>query len=770
MAMDLRNRIDADLGIVVSLATFLQGPSIDDLVAELADAQAERRETHAALPAAPADETDLPLSHGQQALWLTHQLAPRSTAYHIMFAARLVGGVDAAAMERAVRALVDRHDSLRTTYAAGPDGRPVQRVQAQPVGCFAFAEAGGLDDAELHARLGAEADRPFDLERGPLFRVTLFRRADDEHVLLLVVHHLAVDFWSLEVLVEELRALYEAARSGQTASLPATRQYTDFVRWQRGLLAGPAGDRLWDYWQRKLSGDLPLLALPTDRPRPRVQTYRGALCDFTLDERLSARLRDLARAEGATPYATLLAAFAALLARYTGQDDLLIGTPMAGRGRADFERTVGYLVNVLPLRADLAGEPSFRELLRRMRDTVLEALDHQDFPFSLLVERLVPTRDPGRSPLVELLFIWYRSALLEASGGEASSVMAWEQRGAPYDLMLLMTEANDRLLGRFQYNADLFEAATMARLAEHFRRLLESVVADPDRPVSAARMLTAAERVQQMVSWNDTEAAYPADACLHDLFEAQAARTPDATALVWGTERLTYRELNRRANRVARELRARGVGPEVLVGLCVERTPAMVVGAAGRAQGRRGVRAARSGLSGGAAGVHAPRLRGGGAGDAAEPRREAGRARPERRLPGRPGVPRADRRRRRRASGLGRHAEQPGLRDLHLRLDRPAEGRGDRAPGAGRAGRLGARSLRRGEPGRRAGVDLDLLRPQHLRAVRAALLGRHGDPGRERPGAAAPAGRRRGHAGQHASPRRWRSCCGPARCRPRSGW
>ena len=582
MAMDLRNRIDADLGIVVPLTTFLQGPSIADLVAELAAAETQDR----AEPLAPSPTSvtstdgDLPLSHGQQALWLTHQLAPKSTAYHIMFAARLLGGVDAAAMASAVHLLVDRHDSLRTTYLTGRDGRPIQRVQTQIAACFEVVEAGGWSDQGLHARLGTDADRPFNLEHGPLFRVTLFRRSDAEHVLLLTVHHLAVDFWSLEVLVEELRALYDAARTGQTANLPVTRQYVDFVRWQADMLAGPAGDRLWSYWQTKLAGDLPLLAFPTDRPRPRVQTYRGALCDFTLDEQLTARLKDLARSEGATPYATLLAAFAALLARYTSQDDLLIGTPMAGRGRADFEHTVGYLVNVLPLRADLSGEPTFRELLRRMRDTVLEALDHQDFPFSRLVERLQTTRDPGRSPLVEMLFIWYRSALLEASteSGAETSVLAWEQRGAPYDVMLLMTEARATFLGRFQYNADLFEAETMARLAEHFRRLLESVVADPDRPVSRARMLTAAERVQQLVSWNDTTAAFPADACLHDLFEAQMARTPDATALIWDAERISYRELNRRANRLARELRTRGVGPEMLVGLCTDRTPAMVVG------------------------------------------------------------------------------------------------------------------------------------------------------------------------------------------------
>ncbi|MGE3912650.1 MAG: condensation domain-containing protein, partial [Chloroflexota bacterium] len=588
MAMELRNRIDADLGVVVPLTTFLQGPSVHDLLATVTDllrATPTLHEPQEQLPAlasslAQCTDRDLALSHGQRALWLTHQMAPQSRAYHIMFAARLPGHTDAQAMDTAVRGLVSRHESLRTTYALSTDGTPVQRIHTEMPSCFTVASADGWSEADLHTRLGEAADLPFDLERGPLLRVTLFRRAHADDVLLLAVHHLAVDFWSLEVLVEELRALYEAALAGRPANLPAATQYAEFVRRQADALAGPAGDDLWRYWQQKLGGDLPVLALPTDRPRSRVQTYRGGLCDFELDDSLTSKLRDLARAEGATLYATLLAAFSALLARYTGQDDVLIGSPMAGRSRADLERTVGYLVNVLPLRADLAGQPTFRELVRQIRDTLLEALDHQDYPFSLLVERLRPARDPGRSPLVQVLFIWYRSALLEASGGDGAAsereVVAWEQRGAPYDLMLLMTEVHGGLVGRLQYNADLFNAETMQRLAGHFRRLLESVLSDPDQPVGAARMLTAAERVQQLVSWNETEAAYPSDACLHQLFEAQAARTPDAIALTCGAESLTYRVLNQRANRIARRLRALGVGPETLVGVCLPRTPTMV--------------------------------------------------------------------------------------------------------------------------------------------------------------------------------------------------
>ncbi|MCC7367465.1 MAG: amino acid adenylation domain-containing protein [Chloroflexi bacterium] len=588
MAMDLRNSVLRRLGVQLPLTVFLQGPSIRDLsdvLVGLQQGRASEAGPAGALdvrPGEPAGDDGglLPLSSGQQALWLTQKLAPSSTAYHILFASRLTGPLDAAAMETAVHQLVARHESLRTGYLLAEDGRPFQRIDPTGHAAFAVLPADSLSDSELRARIAADADTAFDLEQGPLLRVTVYRRGPNGYVLALVVHHIAVDFWSVEVLVGELRALYEAASLRQPAVLPEPTPYSAFVRWQASLLAGPDGARLWAYWRRKLSGDLPVLSLPTDRPRPRVQTSRGALHDFTLSADLTVRLHRMARAEGATLYATLLAAYAAVLGRHTGQQDILIGSPMAGRGQADLARTVGYLVNFLPLRLDLTGGPSLRDLVRQARDTLLEALDHQDFPFSLLVERLQPTRDPGITPLVQTLFIWYRSGLLEGAPGDADTpgleLLTWEQRGAPYDLMLLMSEVRGQLVGRLQYNADLFDADTMARLATHLGRLLESALADADRPVAEARMLTGAERVQQLYGWNDTAAPYSSDACLPDLFEAQAARTPDAPAVIHGSDRVTYRELNRRANGIARRLRALGVGRDILAGICLRRTPTLV--------------------------------------------------------------------------------------------------------------------------------------------------------------------------------------------------
>ncbi|HEY0174085.1 MAG TPA: amino acid adenylation domain-containing protein [Pyrinomonadaceae bacterium] len=441
--------------------------------------------------------------------------------------------------------------------------------------------------------MAERADRPFDLAAGPLFRVSLFRRADDEHVLLLAAHHIVIDFWSLALLVSELGTLYEAGLRGEQAALPPAGLYDDYVRRQRRALEGAEGARLWDYWRERLGGELPTLDLPTDRPRPPAQTFRGASHAARLDAGLARRLKALERESGATLYTLLLAAFQVLLSRHTGQDDVVVGSPAAGRGRAADAGVVGYFVNPLVLRADLSGDPTFGELLAQVRRTVLDAFAHQDYPFPLLVQRLQPERDQSRPPLFQAMFVLQQTAALRLEGvaafalGEEGARMrvgglnmesvALEHRVAQFDLSLAAAVAGDELLVSWEYNTDLFDAATVGRMAGHFETLLRGIVEDPGRRLSELPLLTGAEERRLLVEWNETAADYPRGRCLQQLFEEQAERTPDAVALVFDEERLTYAELNARADRLANYLRSLGVGAEALVGVMSERSREMVV-------------------------------------------------------------------------------------------------------------------------------------------------------------------------------------------------
>ncbi len=537
-----------------------------------------------------------PLSYGQRALWFLHQLAPDSAAYNVTFAVRVRSQIDIPAMRRAFQALIARHASLRTTYAV-QSGEPAQEVHGFQEAVFEEVDASGWDEKTLVEQTAASYQRPFDLERGPVARLTLFSRSTADHVLQLVMHHIAVDGWSLGILIDELQALYVAETTGVLALPPTTVQYVDFVNWQKELLAGPEGERLRSYWLQRLSGgELPTLNLPTDKPRPPLQTYQGATRDFNLSEKLTRQLRDLARAERATLYTVLLAAFQTLLHRYTGQDDILVGSPMVGRSRAEFQKAVGYFVSPVVLRANLAGNPTFKAFLAQMRQTVLEALSHQDYPFPLLVEQLRLKRDPSRSPVFEAMFNLQKIERLGSAadllrpggtgppvtvGGLVVEPFITRQEEGQFDLVLDALETDNSLLGVIKYNTDLFEAATIARLAEHFRALLEGIVADPDQPLSDLPLLTEAERHQLLAAWNDTAADYLKDLCVHQLFESQVERTPDSVAVVFEDQSFTYRELNERANQLASHLSGLGVKPGVLVGICVERSLDMMVGLLG---------------------------------------------------------------------------------------------------------------------------------------------------------------------------------------------
>jgi amino acid adenylation domain-containing protein len=540
-------------------------------------ARIPRRES----PAEPCE-----LSPAQERLWLLEQLEPGTAAYNVARAFRLRGRLDTAALAGALTEIVARHEALRTTFEA-PDGRPRQVIAPAAPMPLPIEDLRGRrpEEREAEARRLAEEEawRPFDLARGPLFRARLLRPADDEHVLVLALDHLVVDGWSMGVLFREISALYAAFAGGWRSPLAALPiQYADYAAWQRRRLDGAALEPELAYWRERLAGAPWVLELPTDRPRPPVPTHRGARLAISVPPALAGALKALGRREGATLYMTLLAAFQALLGRYTGRDDLLVGSPVAGRGHTDLEGLIGFFVNTLVLRADLAGDPSFRELLGRVRGVALGAFAHQALPFEKLVEALRPPRERSRAPLIQVLFALQnapREAL--ALPGLDVSPLELAGRAAKLDLVLSLREEDGGLRGHFEYAVDLFDEATVARLAGHFRTLLEGIVADPEQRVSELPLLTEPERQQLLAGWNATQAEYPREACVHELFEAQVERTPDAAAVGFEGQQLTYRELNRRANGLAHHLRRLGVGPEVLVGICVERSWEILVGLLG---------------------------------------------------------------------------------------------------------------------------------------------------------------------------------------------
>ncbi|HEV2756773.1 MAG TPA: AMP-binding protein, partial [Actinomycetota bacterium] len=530
---------------------------------------------------------ELELSFAQQRLWFLDQLEPGGAEYKLVRSYRLKGTLDRAALQQSLSEIVARHEALRTTFVT-VDDRPVQVVSPPAPVALELVDLGELADKErLEAarRLASEeSQRPFELDRGPLLRVTLLRLDDDDHVLVLVMHHIVSDGWSMGVFTRELTALYEAFSQGRPSPLePLAIHYPDYALWQRRYLAGETLEAQLSYWKDKLKGLPPVLELPTDHPRPAVKTSRGATVAFELDPDLLARLKELSRGHDATLFMTLLAAFQTLLSRYSGRDDIAVGTPAAGRTRSEIEPLIGFFVNTLVMRGDLSGDPSFSELLKRVRDTALGAYAHQDVPFEKLVDELQPERDLSHTPLFQVMFALQRlqgQDALRLSGLDLEPFNTADAT-AKFDLTLELVESDDAVGGRIEYNADLFEPDTIARMAGHLANLLKAIAATPEAPLSQLDMLDDDERRLVLVDWNDTATDYPSDRTIHELFEAQAARAPEATALVSGDDTLTYGELNARANQLAHHLRSLGVGPDTLVGICVERSARMVVGLLG---------------------------------------------------------------------------------------------------------------------------------------------------------------------------------------------
>ena len=572
LSLELKNRLESDAGVSVSLGLLLEGIGPRRLAEQVRAAQPFE------LPA--AEGTDHPLSYNQRSLWLAWRMAPESPVYNLALAARVSGGFDTEALSR----LAERHAVLRTTYPL-VDGEPVQRIGGSAVD-FAMVEEGSLDE---------EAWRPFDLENGPVMRARLFK----DGVLLLAVHHIAADFWSLGLILEELAGKdttdtknHKDTKDTSSLSLRSfPGSYAAWARWQREMLAGPEGERLWQEWRTALAGAPTVLDLPADRPRPPVPSHRGGSQPFSLGPELSAQVRSLAAASGMTLYTVLLAAFAALLHRHTGREDMLVGAPAAGRTRPGLEEVAGHFVNLLPVRADLSGDPAFSELLARTRRSLAGALERQDLPFPVLVERLDPARDPSLPALVQVLFALEQPHRLE--GGAAAAPFVLGRAGAPlrigalsleplelprrataFDLTLLAVEtghAGDTVDVVFDYSSDLFAEATIERLARRFLVLLGA--AGSSRRLSELPVLDSAER-SQVLAWGEGPGEPVPDRCAHELFEEWADRTPDAPALVAADGSVsTYRELEARANRLARHLIDAGVGPEVPVALLLERSP-----------------------------------------------------------------------------------------------------------------------------------------------------------------------------------------------------
>lgn len=541
-----------------------------------------------------SEEPIYPLSYGQRALWLLNQVAPESAAYNVALSATIRSPLDVAALRRAFEALLQRHEVLRSTFEKRGDTL-VQRVHSALEVVFEEADASDWTPQELSRRVEETYRRPFDLARGPAWRVGLFHRGVAEHAVLLTMHHIACDGWSIGIVLKDWLSLYASERAGTSPTLaPLPQRYADFVRWQDQMLKGQHGEEMWDYWQRQLAGPLPVLELPTDHPRPPSPTFRGATTWFRIESAMAESLRKLARDQGATLYVVLIAAFQVLLHRYSGQEDILVGSPTAGRSRSEFENLVGFFVNPVVLRANLAGDPTFAEYLGRVRQVVIDALKHADYPFPLLVQRLQPHRDLSRSPVFQVDFNLLKLSQLNFAntvdgredGGRFSlgeltvEPFAMAQQEGQFDVALNLTDTGRTLLGSLRYRTDLFEAGTIARMVGHLQTLLAGVVQDPGQRLSALPLLTAEER-GQICEWNRTTAPYPHDKTIHTLFERQVEQTPNAIAVTYEDRHLTFGELNARANQVARRLRQLGVRPETLVGLCVDRSPEMIVGLLG---------------------------------------------------------------------------------------------------------------------------------------------------------------------------------------------
>jgi amino acid adenylation domain-containing protein/non-ribosomal peptide synthase protein (TIGR01720 family) len=581
LATQLISRIQALFQIELPIRTLFEAPVLADLAQEI-EGILKGGKTVESLPLRPLPRNrELPLSFAQERLWFLDQLEPSNPFYNISTAMRITGPLDEGALERSLSEIVRRHESLRTTFTF--DERPRQQITPERETSLPVIDLRGDPAEEQQPKVSAlaheEAQRPFDLSQGPLLRTTLLRLAEEESILLLTMHHVVSDGWSMGILIREITGLYEAFSKGRPSPLPDLHiQYADFAVWQRSWLQGSVFSRQLKYWKEQLAGLPPTLELPTDHPRPEVQTFRGAIESSVLPQSLADDLKAICRSEGVTLYMLMLAAFQVLLYRYTGQNDIAIGSPIANRNRKEVEGLIGFFINTLVMRTDLSGGPSFRQVLKRVREVTLGAYAHQDLPFEKLVEELKPVRDLSRQPLFQVMFAFQNTPTtkLEVAGLNFTGLEV-DKKTVQFDWNVAMQEIDRGIILEWQYNTDLFEADTVRRMIGHLRHLLESIAARPEQPIAELELLPEAERTRLLRGLNDTAAEYRRELCVHELFEQQVERTPTAIALVSGAEELTYAELNSRANQLAHYLRERGVRADTPVGVCLERSAEMVV-------------------------------------------------------------------------------------------------------------------------------------------------------------------------------------------------
>jgi len=603
LVMALISQIQTEIGLKVSFKEIMEGLTLFDLSVSVQSHWEKNLKTssaplriskpkHVIEPLSSKGRFDInrcPLSEGQKSLWIFHQIVPENPEYNIGFTARISSKIDLPGLRRAFQVLVARHPALRTRYVVC-NIEPMQEISDDEAISFEIIDASKWNNDHLKQQVLASHRRPFDLKTGPVFRVVLFTTSEENHILQMTFHHIAVDGWSLWLILDELRYLYLAERQGEAALLPQVAcTYIDHVENEIEFFLSSELERCEKYWSNQLRG-LSVLDLPTDHHRPSMQTFNGASHAFTLDQELSERIKDLSRIQGVTLFIFLMTVFQTMLHRYTSQEDIVVGTAFTGRDNPDFNGVVGYFINMLAIRTDFATNPSFTDLLLQVRRTVLDAIDHKEYPYSHLTDLLKVKRDPGRPPICQVSFVLQVLQQSKEAANLLTGQGSWNwgdlllepytipQQEGLFDLSLEMIDSGTLISGFFKYNADLFDAPRIERMADHFKNLIKEIVRHPEARISQFSLLSKAERHQLSVEWNATEAPYPKDKCIHELFEKQVMDHPDAIAAVQDVTELSYGELNTQANKLAHYLRRLGVKPDTRVAICVERSPEMVIG------------------------------------------------------------------------------------------------------------------------------------------------------------------------------------------------
>lgn len=592
MAIELQSRVDRDVKVKIPIAQLIMGPTISQLAQQMAEMIVEGKLEQTIVALNAPEYGEFPLSVGQKTLWVQHQMAPKSI-FNPVYAVRVRARVDVDSLYEALRKVINRHPSLRTTFHY-KNGEHLQRVHEYMDVFFTIINTESWSDEQVHERIEALAAETFDLSKGPLFKAYLFERSADESILMISAHHIITDMWSLAIIINQLGQLY---LNSEKTLLPTKLRYTDFVSWQNTMLLGADGEKSWAYWSGKLRGRLPILELPLDRPRPAVQTNKGRNSSLKLGRELSEQLQKLSDEQGVTLYMTLLAAFYTFLYKCTGQDDLIVGTPTTGRSRAEIMDIVGYFVNPVALRAIVNKNEPFDAFLRQVRQTVVDALAQQDYPLYQLIERLMPVRDISRTPLFQVMFVYQRAHLMNDSGlssialgiegeemqfaGMPLQSVTIQEQVSPFDLTLMMAEGREGLAATLTYNTDLFFKDTVERFLEQYKTLLEQIVETPTAAIAKLNAVPYAELYQVLFGWNDTQVPLPEIRCIQHLFNEQVLQRPDAVAVDFMGNQLTYTQLDERSSQLGNYLRHHGIGPEKIVGLCVDRSLETVVGLLG---------------------------------------------------------------------------------------------------------------------------------------------------------------------------------------------